>query len=117
MAGGECSCCFCIDTYKYTQCRHAYTHTPMHATMLQGSCKKCSILMWATSVAVCIGVRVCVCLCGCASPGVIVIAAVAFTAAFYYYCCFFAAASVVPLLVNRQRSIMNILKVKILFSV
>jgi len=32
----------------------------MHATMLQGSCKKCSILMWATSVAVCIGVRVCV---------------------------------------------------------
>jgi len=27
MAGGECSCCFCIDTYKYTQCRHAYTHT------------------------------------------------------------------------------------------
>lgn len=94
MAGGNCSCCCCccIDTYKYTQCRHKHAHTPRRVAMLQGSCKKCSILMRTTSGAVCIGVRVRGC--ACATPGVIVTAAVTLTATFYYYCCFIAAATV-----------------------
>lgn len=117
MAGGNCSCCCCccIDTYKYTQCRHKHAHTPRRVAMLQGSCKKCSILMRTTSGAVCIGVRVRGC--ACATPGVIATAAVTLTATFYYYCCFIAAATVFFLLVNKQLCIMNILKYKIILSV
>lgn len=71
--------------------------------------------MRTTSVAVCIGVRVRGC--ACATPGVIVTAAVTLTATFYYYCCFIAAATVFFLLVNKQLCIMNILKYKIILSV
>lgn len=119
MAGGNCSCCCCccIDTYKYTQCRHKHAHTPRRVAMLQGSCKKCSILMRTTSVAVCIGVRVrgCACMCNarsychcsCCSYCYILLLLL------FYRCynCFFF------LLVNKQLCIMNILKYKIILSV
>lgn len=114
MAGGNCSCCCCccIDTYKYTQCRHKHAHTPRRVAMLQGSCKKCSILMRTTSGAVCIGVRVrgCACMCNarsychcsCYSYCYILLLLL-----FYRCCnCFFF------LLVNKQLCIMNLNKIQ-----